>query len=211
MRIVASVPAERTSHRPRHPAAALTLLAVRRRILPILVSLAGAVPDRAAALRRLRRSRPTARSTSWSRAGSYPLAPDATRALPVLGAQRQQHARLAAGQGRRAELLGLVVRTLPDRGAAARARPDAASNGTTRRCSASPTSTPRPTPKASSAATTSPTPICATPPANSRTPTARDQLPESFIINRQGRIVAISRGEIEQAFVNQALALAESS
>jgi len=37
------------------------------------------------------------------------------------------------------------------------------------------------------------------------------QVPESFIINRQGRIVAISRGEIEQGFVNQALELAEGS
>ena len=37
------------------------------------------------------------------------------------------------------------------------------------------------------------------------------QVPESFIINRQGRVVAISRGEIEQGFVNQALALATSS
>jgi cytochrome c biogenesis protein CcmG/thiol:disulfide interchange protein DsbE len=38
-----------------------------------------------------------------------------------------------------------------------------------------------------------------------------DQVPESFIINRQGQIVAISRGEIEQSFVNRAVALAESS
>jgi cytochrome c biogenesis protein CcmG/thiol:disulfide interchange protein DsbE len=37
------------------------------------------------------------------------------------------------------------------------------------------------------------------------------QVPESFIINRQGRVVAISRGEIEQGFVNRALALATSS
>jgi cytochrome c biogenesis protein CcmG/thiol:disulfide interchange protein DsbE len=37
------------------------------------------------------------------------------------------------------------------------------------------------------------------------------QVPESFIINRQGKIVAISRGEIEQGFVNQAVALAEGS
>jgi cytochrome c biogenesis protein CcmG/thiol:disulfide interchange protein DsbE len=37
------------------------------------------------------------------------------------------------------------------------------------------------------------------------------QVPESFIINRQGRIVAISRGEIEQGFVKQAVALAEGS
>jgi len=38
-----------------------------------------------------------------------------------------------------------------------------------------------------------------------------DQLPESFIVDRQGRIVAISRGEIEQSFVNRALALAKST
>ncbi|MGH2865609.1 MAG: redoxin domain-containing protein [Solirubrobacteraceae bacterium] len=38
-----------------------------------------------------------------------------------------------------------------------------------------------------------------------------DQLPESFVIDRQGRIVAISRGEIGTAFVNRAVALAESS
>jgi cytochrome c biogenesis protein CcmG, thiol:disulfide interchange protein DsbE len=38
-----------------------------------------------------------------------------------------------------------------------------------------------------------------------------DQLPESFIIDRQGQIVAISRGELDQAFLNRALALAQSS
>jgi cytochrome c biogenesis protein CcmG/thiol:disulfide interchange protein DsbE len=38
-----------------------------------------------------------------------------------------------------------------------------------------------------------------------------DQLPESFVINRQGKIVAISRGEIEQGFLTHAIALAEST
>jgi len=38
-----------------------------------------------------------------------------------------------------------------------------------------------------------------------------DQLPESFIIDRQGRIVSISRGEIGQAFLNRAIALAQTS
>lgn len=38
-----------------------------------------------------------------------------------------------------------------------------------------------------------------------------DQLPESFIISRQGRIMAISRGEIEQGFLNHAIALAKST
>ncbi len=36
-----------------------------------------------------------------------------------------------------------------------------------------------------------------------------DQLPESFVIDRQGRIVAVSRGEIDQGFLNHALALAQ--
>lgn len=37
------------------------------------------------------------------------------------------------------------------------------------------------------------------------------QVPESFIIDRQGRVVAISRGEIEEGFIQRALALAQSS
>ncbi len=38
-----------------------------------------------------------------------------------------------------------------------------------------------------------------------------DQLPESFIIDRRGRIVAISRGEINKAFLERAVELAQSS
>jgi cytochrome c biogenesis protein CcmG/thiol:disulfide interchange protein DsbE len=38
-----------------------------------------------------------------------------------------------------------------------------------------------------------------------------NQLPESFVIDRRGRIVAISRGEIGQPFLDRALALAQSS
>jgi cytochrome c biogenesis protein CcmG, thiol:disulfide interchange protein DsbE len=38
-----------------------------------------------------------------------------------------------------------------------------------------------------------------------------DKLPESFIINRNGQIVALERGEIEQKFLNRAVALAERS
>ncbi len=38
-----------------------------------------------------------------------------------------------------------------------------------------------------------------------------DQLPESFILNRQGRIVAVSRGEIDKSFLDRAIALARSS
>jgi cytochrome c biogenesis protein CcmG, thiol:disulfide interchange protein DsbE len=38
-----------------------------------------------------------------------------------------------------------------------------------------------------------------------------DQLPESFIVDRSGHIVAISRGEIEQPFIEEAIALARST
>jgi cytochrome c biogenesis protein CcmG, thiol:disulfide interchange protein DsbE len=37
-----------------------------------------------------------------------------------------------------------------------------------------------------------------------------EQLPESFVIDRSGGIVAISRGEVDQAFVNKAVRLAET-
>ncbi len=38
-----------------------------------------------------------------------------------------------------------------------------------------------------------------------------NQLPESFIIDRQGHVTAVSRGEIGQPFLQKALTLAESS
>jgi len=38
-----------------------------------------------------------------------------------------------------------------------------------------------------------------------------DQLPESFIVDRRGKIVAIARGEIEQRFVDKAIRLAETT
>lgn len=38
-----------------------------------------------------------------------------------------------------------------------------------------------------------------------------DQLPESFIVDRDGQVVAISRGEIDETFLNRAVSLAESS
>jgi cytochrome c biogenesis protein CcmG, thiol:disulfide interchange protein DsbE len=38
-----------------------------------------------------------------------------------------------------------------------------------------------------------------------------DQLPESFVLNRSGDVVAVSRGEIEEPFMKNALAIAERS
>ena len=62
--------------------------------------------------------------------------------------------------------------------------------------------------EASCAATTSPTPTCATTRGTFAHSYGTDQLPESFVIDRQGSIVAISRGEIDQAFLDHAIALA---
>jgi cytochrome c biogenesis protein CcmG, thiol:disulfide interchange protein DsbE len=38
-----------------------------------------------------------------------------------------------------------------------------------------------------------------------------DKLPETFVIDRRGRIVAMSRGEIDRAFLERAAARAEHS
>jgi cytochrome c biogenesis protein CcmG/thiol:disulfide interchange protein DsbE len=38
-----------------------------------------------------------------------------------------------------------------------------------------------------------------------------DKLPESFIIDRHGRVVAIARGEIEQSFIDKAVNLARTT
>jgi hypothetical protein len=38
-----------------------------------------------------------------------------------------------------------------------------------------------------------------------------DQLPESFVVDRRGEIVAISRGELNEAFLDRAIRLAQSS
>jgi cytochrome c biogenesis protein CcmG/thiol:disulfide interchange protein DsbE len=38
-----------------------------------------------------------------------------------------------------------------------------------------------------------------------------DQLPETFVIDREGKVVAISRGEIGQSFLDRAIALAQST
>ena len=36
-------------------------------------------------------------------------------------------------------------------------------------------------------------------------------LPETFVVDRQGRVVSLSRGEVNQAFIDRAVALAERS
>jgi cytochrome c biogenesis protein CcmG/thiol:disulfide interchange protein DsbE len=38
-----------------------------------------------------------------------------------------------------------------------------------------------------------------------------DKLPETFVIDRSGRVVAISRGEVDTAFVRRAIALAQGT
>ena len=100
---------------------ALPFRTVRRRLLPILASLAGACLIGLLDLRRHRTQSASRTLDERVADGEHPRG--ARRRTRAAGPRRprRQLAGRAARQGRRAELLGLVVRTVPGRGAAARA------------------------------------------------------------------------------------------
>jgi cytochrome c biogenesis protein CcmG, thiol:disulfide interchange protein DsbE len=184
-------------------------MAVKRRALPILASLVG-ICVVALLIYGVSAQSPNRTLDELVARGQRPPAPDATRSLPVLG---------GSGRGSLASLRGKVVvlnfwaswcepcqveAPLLERAQSRLERHDATVLGVTY--------------------------LDASPDSQSFVrryhltyPNLRDndgsfahsygtdQLPESFIIDRYGRIVAISRGEIEQPFLDKALALAESS
>ncbi len=182
---------------------------MRRRILPILASLAGVC---LIALLLYGVSAQSANRTLDELVArkQYPLAPEATRPLPVLGADQQRA--LASLKGKvvvlnfwaswcepcqiEAPLLEHAQSKLERHGATVLgvtfqdASPD--SEGFVRQYHLT-------------------YPIVRDTTGEFAHSYGTRQVPESFIIDRQGRIVAIARGEIEQSFVNQALTLAESS
>jgi cytochrome c biogenesis protein CcmG/thiol:disulfide interchange protein DsbE len=182
---------------------------MRRRVVPIVASLAGAG---LVALLLYGVSTQSANRTLDELVArrQYPRAPDATRALPVLGASGQST--LAAFRGKvvvlnfwaswcepcqqEAPLLEQAQKSLEKHGATVLgvtyqdASPD--SEGFVRRYHVT-------------------YPVVRDTTGEFAHSFGTRQVPESFIINRQGRIVAISRGQIEQGFVNQAVALAEGS
>jgi cytochrome c biogenesis protein CcmG, thiol:disulfide interchange protein DsbE len=182
---------------------------MRRRLVPIIVSLAGAG---LVALLLYGVSTQAANRTLDELVARrrYPPAPDATRALPVLGGGG--HNTLAAFKGEvvvlnfwaswcepcqlEAPLLERAQKSLEKHGATVLgvtyqdASPD--SEGFVRHYHVT-------------------YPVLRDTTGEFAHSYGTRQVPESFIINRQGRIVAISRGEIEQGFVNQAVALAEGS
>jgi cytochrome c biogenesis protein CcmG/thiol:disulfide interchange protein DsbE len=182
---------------------------MRGRILPILASLAGVC---LVALLLYGVSQQSANRTldELVARGQYPLAPDATRPLPVLGADARST--LAAYRGKvvvlnfwaswcepcqiEAPMLEHAQSSLRQHGATVLgvtfqdASPD--SEGFVRRYHLT-------------------YPIVRDTTGDFARSYGTRQVPESFIINRQGRIVAISRGEVEQSFVNRALTLARST
>jgi cytochrome c biogenesis protein CcmG, thiol:disulfide interchange protein DsbE len=182
---------------------------MRRRLVPIVVSLAGAG---LVALLLYGVSTQAANRTLDELVArrQYPPAPDATRSLPVLGAGG--HSSLAALRGRvvvlnfwaswcepcqlEAPLLERAQTSLEKHGGTVLgvtyqdASPD--SEGFVHRYHVT-------------------YPVLRDTTGEFARSYGTRQVPESFIIDRQGRIVAISRGEIEQRFVNQAVALAEGS
>jgi cytochrome c biogenesis protein CcmG/thiol:disulfide interchange protein DsbE len=182
---------------------------MRRRVVPIVASLAGAG---LVALLLYGVSTQSANRTLDELVArrQYPPAPDATRALPLLGAGGQSA--LAAFRGKvvvlnfwaswcepcqlEAPLLEHAQKSLEEHGATVLgvtyqdASPD--SEGFVRRYHVT-------------------YPVVRDTTGEFAHSYGTRQVPESFIINRRGRIVAISRGQIEQDFVNQAVALAEGS
>lgn len=182
---------------------------MRRRVVPIVASLAGAG---LVALLLYGVSAQSANRTldELVARGQYPQAPQATRALPVLGAGG--HSTLAALRGKvvvlnfwaswceacqlEAPLLERAQRSLQ--------RHDATVLGVTYQ-DASPDS------EGFVRQYHITYPVLRDTSGEFAHSYGTRQVPESFIIDRQGRIVAIARGEIEQGFVNRAVALAEGS
>jgi cytochrome c biogenesis protein CcmG/thiol:disulfide interchange protein DsbE len=180
---------------------------VRPRLLPILATLAGA------ALVGLLIYGVSAQSANRTldelvRRGDYPLAPQASRQLPVLG---------AAGERSLASLRGKVVvlnfwaswcepcaaeAPLLERTQNTLQRRDGTVLGVTY-LDASPDS------ERFVRRYHLTYPVLRDTTGDFAHSYGTDQLPESFVIDRQGRIVAISRGQVEASFLTRAVALAE--
>jgi len=198
-----------TARRARLAPSALLLVAVRRRALPILASLAGACLIGLLIYGVSSRSASRTLDELVAR-HQYPLAPDATRSLPILAGH---------GESTLASLRGKVV----------------VLNFWASWCEPCQIEAPllerfQSRLLAHNATVLGVTYLDATPDSESFArryhltyPNLRDnsgsfahsygtdQLPETFVIDRSGRVVALYRGEIEEQFLQRALAIAQST
>ena len=182
---------------------------MRRRILPILATLAGACVV-ALLVYGVSAQSPNRTLDELVRRGDYPPAPQAARMLPVLG---------ASGKRSLASLRGKVVvlnfwaswcepcaaeAPLLERTQSTLQRHDGTVLGVTY-LDASPDS------ERFVRRYHLTYPVLRDTTGEFAHSYGTDQLPESFVIDRRGRIVAISRGQVEARFLTRAVALAERS
>ena len=135
--------------------------------------------------------------------GQRPAAPMA--ALPWLGADGHAVAGGLQGQGRRAERLGLVVRPVPRGDAAAAEDARARSHRRAGSCSAWTRRTRAARRSASSRSARRRSRACATATATYGREFGVTGYPETFLIDRKGRVAALRRFPVTQAWLDQHL------
>ena len=183
---------------------------MKRRLLPVITALAGVA---LVALLVYGVSHQAASRTLDEQvaAGHYPPAPNASTRLPILGGDGLSSFSSLRGKVVVAELLGLLVSGRADRRRRCWSAPRASSRRTTVTILGSPTSTTPRTPRSFVRQYHLSYPNLRDNTGSFAHSYGTDQLPESFVIDRQGRSWRSPAGEVNQTFLEHAVALAQSA